>query len=332
MPESEGNSPERSRRLLPSEEMFTQARRAQERVRDYSLECDFASLDAFAKIECEELNGAADAAGLTGEKMSVEVGRIVLVGNVHQKYESQQVESQRPDAIDRLEEFHGQFAGYGYYIAPRDGGYACTLGAKIIAEYDRTLPFSDTAAVAFCPVGQSWPEFYREQKDHQLEDVRAELRAALGAVDWQAAEKLSAVDVAYAIADIDRLMTNRTIEDVDFLNNLSLVVPLLLKQLESMPGSEVIVQHLVDLLSIQLELPQKLQVSARKYRSPIGTSSGWMVSVDPTGQPRQLSGFEAHLVIAPAAQRSDLFLIGMHEERATQIALSDIIAIEATRK
>lgn len=318
-------SPERSKKLLPSEEMFIQARQAQREVAAQVLGMD--ELDALAKTRCKELNDTAQQAALIGEKISVEADRVVVVNNVHQKYESQQIDGSEPDEIDRLERLSGNFAGYGYYITPQDGGYRCTLGAKIITGYDRTLPFSEAAAVAFCPVGESWPEFNREHKDHALEDVRAALREAIDAVDWQSIETLTALDVAYAIADIDRLMTSRTIEDVGFLTNLSLMVPLLLKQLESVPDSDLITAHLLELLSIQLELPQKLHVSARKSRSPIGTSTGWMVSMDPTGKLQELSEFEAHLIMAPATYRSELFLIGMHDERATQVALIDIVSV-----
>ena len=139
---------------------------------------------------------------------------------------------------------------------------------------------------------------------------------------------MSPLDVAYAIGDVDRLMAGRTIEDVGFLNTISLTVPLLLKQLESVPHSDLIGVRLLELLSTQLELPQKLHLSAHKYRSPIGTSAGWMVYVDPGGRPRELENFEAHLDMAQATYRSELFLIGMHEDRPVQVALSDIVSIK----
>ncbi|MDT4843225.1 hypothetical protein FQZ97_771500 [compost metagenome] len=321
-----GASPERSRKLLPSEEMFLQARQAQREIEMQTLSFD--ELDMLARHRCKELNDTAQHSALIGEKISVDAGRVVVVNNVHQKYESQQVDGREPDEVERLERISGSFAGYGFYITPQDGGYACTLGAKIITGYDRTLPFSEAAAVAFCPVGVSSPEFDREHKDHRLEDARAEVRRAIDMVDWQAADALSALDVVYEIADIDRLMTGKTIEDVGLLNNISLRVSLLLKQLESVPKSELIATHLLELLSTHLELPQRLDVSAHKYRSPIGTSTGWMVYMDPGGQPRELPDFEAHLVMAPAALRSELFLIGMHEDRPAQVALSDIVSIK----
>ena len=319
-------SPERSRKLLPSEEMFIQARRAQQEMRGYRLGLD--DLDSLAKTHCRELNDVAQQAELIGEKISVDADQVVTVNNVHQKYESQQIDGHQPDDVERLERISGSFAGYGYYIAPQDQGYACTIGAKIITGYDRTLPFSDASSVVFCPVGESWPEFNREQKDHQLEDIRAQLREAIEAADWQAADRVSPLDVAYAIGDVDRLMAGRTIEDVGFLNTISLTVPLLLKQLESVPHSDLIGVRLLELLSTQLELPQKLHLSAHKYRSPIGTSAGWMVYVDPGGRPRELENFEAHLDMAQATYRSELFLIGMHEDRPVQVALSDIVSIK----
>ena len=319
-------SPERSRKLLPSEEMFIQARRAQHEMRGYRLGLD--DLDSLAKTHCRELNDVAQQAELIGEKISVDADQVVTVNNVHQKYESQQIDGHQPDDVERLERISGSFAGYGYYIAPQDQGYACTIGAKIITGYDRTLPFSDASSVVFCPVGESWPEFNREQKDHQLEDIRAQLREAIEAADWQAADRVSPLDVAYAIGDVDRLMAGRTIEDVGFLNTISLTVPLLLKQLESVPHSDLIGVRLLELLSTQLELPQKLHLSAHKYRSPIGTSAGWMVYVDPGGRPRELENFEAHLDMAQATYRSELFLIGMHEDRPVQVALSDIVSIK----
>ena len=319
-------SPERSRKLLPSEEMFIQARRAQQEMRGYRLGLD--DLDSLAKTHCRELNDVAQQAELIGEKISVDADQVVTVNNVHQKYESQQIDGHQPDDVERLERISGSFAGYGYYIAPQDQGYACTIGAKIITGYDRTLPFSDASSVVFCPVGESWPEFSREQKDHHLEDIRAQLREAIEAADWQAADRVSPLDVAYAIGDVDRLMAGRTIEDVGFLNTISLTVPLLLKQLESVPHSDLIGVRLLELLSTQLELPQKLHLSAHKYRSPIGTSAGWMVYVDPGGRPRELENFEAHLDMAQATYRSALFLIGMHEDRPVQVALSDIVSIK----
>lgn len=319
-------SPERSRKLLPSEEMFIQARRAQQEMRGYRLGLD--DLDSLAKTHCRELNDVAQQAELIGEKISVDADQVVTVNNVHQKYESQQIDGHQPDDVERLERISGSFAGYGYYIAPQDQGYACTIGAKIITGYDRTLPFSDASSVVFCPVGESWPEFSREQKDHHLEDIRAQLREAIEAADWQAADRVSPLDVAYAIGDVDRLMAGRTIEDVGFLNTISLTVPLLLKQLESVPHSDLIGVRLLELLSTQLELPQKLHLSAHKYRSPIGTSAGWMVYVDPGGRPRELENFEAHLDMAQATYRSELFLIGMHEDRPVQVALSDIVSIK----
>ena len=319
-------SPERSRKLLPSEEMFIQARRAQQEMKGYRL--GLVDLDSLAKTHCRELNDVAQQAELIGEKISVDADQVVTVNNVHQKYESQQIDGHQPDDVERLERISGSFAGYGYYIAPQDQGYACTIGAKIITGYDRTLPFSDASSVVFCPVGESWPEFSREQKDHHLEDIRAQLREAIEAADWQAADRVSPLDVAYAIGDVDRLMAGRTIEDVGFLNTISLTVPLLLKQLESVPHSDLIGVRLLELLSTQLELPQKLHLSAHKYRSPIGTSAGWMVYVDPGGRPRELENFEAHLDMAQATYRSELFLIGMHEDRPVQVALSDIVSIK----
>ena len=319
-------SPERSRKLLPSEEMFIQARRAQQEMKGYRLGLD--DLDSLAKTHCRELNDVAQQAQLIGEKISVDADQVVTVNNVHQKYESQQIDGHQQDDVERLERISGSFAGYGYYIAPQDQGYACTIGAKIITGYDRTLPFSDASSVVFCPVGESWPEFNREQKDHHLEDIRAQLREAIEAADWQAADRVSPLDVAYAIGDVDRLMAGRTIEDVGFLNTISLTVPLLLKQLESVPHSDLIGVRLLELLSTQLELPQKLHLSAHKYRSPIGTSAGWMVYVDPGGRPRELENFEAHLDMAQATYRSELFLIGMHEDRPVQVALSDIVSIK----
>lgn len=321
-------SPERSRKLLPSEEMFIQARRAQQEIKGNRLALD--DLDSLAKTRCRELNDVAHQAELIGEKISVDADQVVTVNNVHQKYESQQIDGHQPDDVERLERISGNFAGYGYYITPQNEGYACTFGAKIITGYDRTLPFSDAASVVFCPVDESWPEFNREQKDHHLEDIRAQLREAIETADWHAADKVSPLDVAYAIGDIDRLMAGRTIEDVGFLSTISLTVPLLLKQLESVPNSDLIGARLLELLSTQLELPQKLHVSAHKYRSPIGTSAGWMVYMDPGGRPRELLDFEAHLDMAQATYRSELFLIGMYEDRPAQVALSDIVSAKPT--
>ena len=47
-------SPERSRKLLPSEEMFIQARRAQQEMKGYRRGLD--DLDSLAKTHCRELN------------------------------------------------------------------------------------------------------------------------------------------------------------------------------------------------------------------------------------------------------------------------------------
>lgn len=317
-------SPEHSRKLLPSEVMFTYARQFQQEINTGVRDID--ELDSLAKLRCSELNDVALQVELIGEKMSVDAEQAVVANGVHQKYESQRIDGRQPDGIERLERLTGEFAGYGYYIMPARGGYSCVLGAKIITEYDKTLPFSDVANVVFCPVGLSQPEFEREQKDRKLEVARMKLREAIDDVEWSAVNNLSARDIVRSIVDIDEVLIGHTIEDVDTLNKLSFMVPLLLMKLESVPDATIIIDRLLDALSIQLELPQKLALDAYKYRSQIGTSTGWMIHADPQHGPRRLDELEAYLMIAPAAQRSELFLSGIYEDRAVQVLLSDIVA------
>lgn len=319
------NSPEHSRKLLPSEVMFTYARQFQQEINTGVRE--FNELDSLASLRCSELNDVAFQAMLIGEKMSVDAEQAVVANSVHQKYESHQIDGTEPEGVERLEKLTGEFAGYGYYIMPGKGRYDCVLGAKIITGYDRTLPFSDIAGAVFCPVGLSQPEFEREQKDHRLEDAQVKLREAIGDIDWSVVDNLNARDVERSIADIEEVLIGQTVEDVEALNKLSFMIPLLLMKLESVPDSTVIIDRLLDALSIQLELPKKLTIDAYKYRSQIGTSAGWVIHTEPQTGPRRLHEIEAYLMIAPAAQRMELFLTGIYEERAVQVLLSDIVAV-----
>ena len=321
------HSPEHSRKLLPSEVMFTYARQFQQEINTGVR--DFSELDSLAKQRCSELNDVAFQAILIGEKMSVDAEQAVVANSVHQKYESQQIDGSQPEGIERLERLTGEFAGYGYYIMPGKGRYDCVLGAKIITGYDRTLPFSDAASVVFCPVGLSQPEFEREQKNLRLEDAQARLREAIGGIDWGIVDNLTARDVERSIADVEEVLIGQAVEDVEVLNKLSFMIPLLLMKLEAVPDPTAITDRLLDVLSTHLELPQKLIIDAYKYRSQIGTSAGWVIHTDPQTGPRRLHGLEAYLMIAPAAQRVELFLAGIYEERAVQVLLSDIVAVAA---
>lgn len=313
-------SPEHSKKPLPSEEMFSRARTHQQEI-EYAPEYD--ELNFIAKERCEQLNDYAFSQVLIGERASVTAEKVIVAQSVRQRDGSQRIDARRPGDIERLETITGQFAGYGYLITQVDGGYRCTIGAKILTGYDSTLPFSEGAIIAFCPVGVSNPEFEREQKERRLDDARTRLRRAMAG---------SPLSIEEIVSTIDEALADQAIENVSLLHTISLQTELLLMQLEQHPDPTAIADGLLELLSVQLELPQKLDIGTNVYRSPIGTSTEWAMYRSSKGIPRYLHGIEAHLIIAHAGQRYGLFLAGMHEERTVQVPLSDIVSVETSLK
>jgi hypothetical protein len=314
------SSPEYSKPPLPSEEMFFVAKRFQQEVEQRPL--TYEVLDRIARDRCVQLNSFADQASLMGERASVSAERVLLAEGRSQ-IDGQRFIVHRPRDLDRLETITGNFSGYGYLVTEHDDGYRCTIGAKIITGYDTTLPFSEGALVTFCPVDVSQIEFEREQKEQQLDEIRVKLDHMSKNVPWEIVE-----DVEF----IDKLATGQAIVNVIFLHELYVKVQLLLMHVEKMPDSSVPIDLLLELLSVHLGLPQKLNINTNMYRSPIAGSSEWRVYRSNKGTARYLPGIESHLLITQSMQRQDIFLAGTHEDRAVQVPLSDVVIVEPALK
>lgn len=315
----DNSSPEYPKNPLPSEEMFLLAQAFQQEV-EYRSSYD--ELDQVARTRCEQLNDYAMRALFMNERAAVSADRVLLAQGRAQ-IDGQRVEIHRPRDLDQLETVTGNFSGYGYLVTERENGYRCVIGAKIITGYDNTLPFSEGALVAFCPVDVSHIEFEREQKDQRLDDVRMKLDRMSKDVPWEIVE---------AVEFIDKLATGQAIENVRFLHELSFKVQVFLMQAEKMQDPNAITDLLLELLSVHLELPQRLSINTNLYRSPLAGSSGWRMYRSDKGTPRYLPGLESHLLIAQSMQRSDIFLAGTYEGQAVQIPLSDLVTVEPALK
>jgi hypothetical protein len=268
----------------------------------------------YAHEYCLTLNEYAMQRQLLHERASILATDVTFSTTIRRDNGDLFTTGHQASGMQAFETVTGEFIGYGYYLDAND---QVVMGAKLVTGYDPTLPFSDGAIVAFCPVIVNKPDFISEQKATLLENIRSDLNIAMADLPYELRE---------CIVAIDEDAQDQAIENVHFLQRLSLKLQLLFADRAFRQATQA-VDYLIEMLSVQLELPQTLDIQTNLYRLNPPNTDPFTIQRTKGRAPKYFYNLDARLIVTTINRHTEVALAGYQRDHLIQIPLSAVTAI-----